>query len=103
MFNQQVITPTFDPFDDEAMSTPAQPSPTAATTGTPPANNDATPAAVPAANTDTTPSDPPPTAVPTVDYNTYLKEQFGFDTPELANEQIAKWRVMPKPKSLITN
>ena len=94
MFNQQVITPTFDPFDDEAMSTPAQPSPTAATTGTPPANNDATPAAVPAANTDTTPSDPPPTAVPTVDYNTYLKEQFGFDTPELANEQIAKWKEM---------
>lgn len=32
--------------------------------------------------------------VPTVDYNTYLKTEFGFDSAEVAKEQIAKWKEM---------
>lgn len=32
------------------------------------------------------------TDLPTVDYNAYLKEQFGFDSVETAKEQIGKWK-----------
>ena len=36
--------------------------------------------------------------IPTVDYNAYLKENFGFDSVEVAKEQINKWKEFKQPE-----
>lgn len=90
---QEVSAPEFNPFAQQSWSENAP-------EGAPAGEETRTPetTAAPAAATETTP--PAETAPPAaaVDYNAYLKEKFGWDSEEVAAQQLAELKEKAKGK-----